>query len=212
MRWIFLFLWSSQACWLLASPSLEAAGKTGRSTHFEPNMGQVKGRTEWMAQARGASVYITGAEVVFALGNDNAHMKFAGARAAKGTGVDPSGGYSNYFLGKTEKSWFTGVPHFGSVRYASVYPGIDVLYHSSEGNVEYDFVLAPGADPNQIELAFDRDVHIDEQGDLVLSRLKQCRPRVMQDGHEVASEYQLVSPRRVRIELAHYGRTRPLTI
>ena len=47
--------------------------------HFEPNMGQVKGRTEWMAQSRGASVYITGPEVVFALGNDNAHMRFVGA-------------------------------------------------------------------------------------------------------------------------------------
>jgi uncharacterized protein (TIGR03437 family) len=212
MRWIFLFLWSSQSCWLLAAPNLEAAGKTGRSTYFEPNMGQVKGRTEWMAQARGASVYITGPEVVFALGSDNAHMKFVGARSAKGAGVDPTGGYSNYFLGPSEKSWFTGVPHYQSVRFKNVYPGIDVLYHSSDGNVEYDFVLAPGADPDQIELAFDRDVHIDERGDLVLDGLRQHRPRVTQDGREIASEYQLVSPRRVRIKLGHYGRTRPLTI
>jgi uncharacterized protein (TIGR03437 family) len=190
----------------------EATSTTHLPFHFEPNMGQVKGRTEWMAQARGASVYITGAEIVFALGNDNAHMKFVGAQAAKGTGIDPLEGYSNYFLGHSEKSWFTSVPHYGSVRYANIYPGIDVVYHSSDGNVEYDFVLAPGADPNQIELAFDRDVHIADDGDLILTGLRQHRPRVMQDGREIASEYQLVGARRARIKLARYGRTRPLTI
>ena len=180
--------------------------------HFEPNQGQVKGRTEWMAQTRGASVYITGPEVVFALAGDNAHMKFIGARPATGTGVDPLGGYSNYFLGRSEKSWFTGIPHYGSVRYANVYPGIDIVYHSSDGNVEYDFILAPGADPNQIELAFDRDIQIGDNGDLILAGLRQHRPRVTQDGRDITSEYQLVGACRVHIKLAHYGRTRPLTI
>jgi uncharacterized protein (TIGR03437 family) len=182
------------------------------TVHFEPNGGQVKGRTEWMAQARGAAVYITAPEVVFALGNDNVHMKLVGGRATKSDGLDPTGGYSNYFLGKTESSWFTGVPHYGSVRYANVYPGIDIVYHSQDGNVEYDFVLAPGADPNQIELAFDRDVHISDDGDLVLAGLRMHRPRVMQDGREIGSAYQLVGARRVHIKLARYGRTRPLTI
>ncbi len=174
------------------------------TVHFEPNQGQVKGRTEWMAQARGAAVYITGPEVVFALGNDNAHMKFVGASPKpKGTGVDPTGGYSNYFLGKTEKSWFTGIPHYGSVRYTNIYPGIDIVYHSQDGNVEYDFVLAPGADPNLIELAFDRNVEINKDGDLILAGLRQHRPRVMQDGLEIEERVQTRQvPRRVHINLA----------
>jgi uncharacterized protein (TIGR03437 family) len=216
MRSLYLFLsvslWTNQPCWLLGAPPTNAVVKARLPLHFEPNMGQVKGRTEWIVQARGAAVYITGSEVVFALGGDNAHMKFLGARSVKGNGIDPLGGYSNYFLGKTEKSWFTGVPHYGSVRYANVYPGIDVVYHSSDGKVEYDFVLAPGADPNQIELAFDRDVHISDDGDLILAGLRQHRPRVMQDGHEVASRYEVTGPRRVHIMLTHYGRTSPLTI
>jgi uncharacterized protein (TIGR03437 family) len=216
MRSFYLFLlvslWSSQCCWLFGAPQADAVVNARLPIHFEPNRGQVKGRTEWMAQACGASVYITGPEVVFALGNDNAHMKFAGAQASRGTGIDPLVGYSHYFLGKTEESWFTGVPHYGSVRYANIYPGIDVVYHSFDGNVEYDFVLAPGADPDQIELAFDREVHIDEHGDLMLAGLTQHRPRVTQDGHDIASEYQLVGTRRARIKLALYGRTRPLTI
>jgi uncharacterized protein (TIGR03437 family) len=223
MRWVLLFLWSCQSCCLLAgSPSSVAspANQKGRTetitarptVHFEPNVGQVKGGTEWMAQARGAAVYITGTEVVFALGNNNAHMKFDGAHPVKGEGLNPQGGYSNYFLGESEESWFTGVPHYGSVRYANIYPGIDVVYHSSDDNVEYDFVLAPGADPNQIELVFDQDVRIGDSGDLIISEVRQHRPRVMQDGREIASEYQLVGARCVHIKLGRYGATRPLTI
>ena len=108
--------------------------------------------------------------------------------------------------------WFTGIPHYGSVRYTNIYPGIDIVYHTQNANVDYDFVLAPGADPNQIELAFDRDVEINKDGDLVLAGLRQQRPHVVQDGHEVASEFQLVTARRARIKLGSYGRTRPLTI
>jgi uncharacterized protein (TIGR03437 family) len=186
---------------------------TAFPVHFEPNQGQVKGRTEWTAQARGASVYITAQEVVFALGNGNAHMKFVGASPKrKGRGADPTGGYSNYFLGTAEKSWFTGIPHYDSLRYSNIYPGIDILYHNHRGDIEYDFLLAPGADPNQIELAFDRDIHIDPGGDLILGGLRQHRPHVTQDGHEISSEYLQTGPGRVRIKLARYGRTRPLTI
>jgi len=223
MRWVLLFLWSCQSCCLLAASPLSVASpanQKGRTetimarptVHFEPNVGQVKGGTEWMAQARGAAVYITGPEVVFALGNENAHMKFDGAHAVKGEGLNPQGGYSNYFLGKSEESWFTGVPHYGSVRYANIYAGIDVLYHSVDGNVEYDFVLAPGADPKQIALVFDRDVRIGDTGDLIISGVKQHRPRVMQDGREIGSEYQLVGARCVHIKLGRYGATRPLTV
>ncbi len=183
------------------------------TTHFEPNQGQVKGRTEWIAQAPGASVYITGPEVVFALGNDNAHMHFVGASPKpKSTGAEPLGAYSNYFIGPTEKTWFTGVPQYGSVRYTNVYPGIDIVYHSSDRDVEYDFVLAPGADPAQIELAFDREAHIDAQGDLIAGALRQHHPRVLQEGHEIASEYELTRDNHVRIKLAHYGRSGALTI
>src|SRR6202030_3710 len=102
MRSLYFFfcvsLWSTQP-WLLAAPRAEADSKIGCFTHFEPTRGQVKGRTEWMAQARGASMYITGPEVVFALGNDNAHMRFVGAsRKSKGAGNEPLGAYSNYFI------------------------------------------------------------------------------------------------------------------
>ncbi len=181
--------------------------------HFEPNQGQVKGRTEWMAQARGACVYITGPEVVFAQGNENAHMRFIGAsRKSKGVGIAADAAYSNYFIGSTEKTWFTGVPHYGSVRYSNVYPGIDIVYHSSGTDVEYDFVLALGTNPDQIDLAFDREVHIDQHGELVAGTIRQHRPRVIQEGREIASEYVLTRDHHVHFKLGSYGHGDMLTI
>ena len=134
-------------------------------------------------------------------------MKLLGASPKpKSTGVEPLGAYSNYFIGPTEKTWFTGVPHYGSVQYSNVYPGIHIVYHSSSRDVEYDFVLNPGADPNQIELAFDREVHIDAQGDLIAGSLRQRHPRVVQEGREIASEYELTPNNHVRIKLAQRTR------
>ena len=140
-------------------------------------------------------------------------MRFIGASPRpKSTGIEPLGAYSNYFIGPTEKTWFTGVPHYGSIRYANVYPGIDIVYHSSNRDIEYDFVLAPGADPNQIELAFDREVHVDAQGDLVAGALRQHCPRVLQEGREIASKYELTASNHVHIKIARYGRGDVLTI
>ena len=51
----------------------------------------------------------------------------------------PTGGHSNYFVGKTEKEWFTGIPHYERLRYRDVYPGIDIVYYGTEGRIEYDF-------------------------------------------------------------------------
>jgi uncharacterized protein (TIGR03437 family) len=214
---LLAFLLLSAACRaddrLLSSGTLIDQNRGSQTIHFEPNRGQVKGHTEWMAQARGAAVYITGPEVVFALGNDNAHMRFIGATPkSKSTGLQPSGAYSNYFLGPAERTWFTGIPQYASVRYSNIYPGIDIVYHTSNNNVEYDFVLASGANPHQIELAFDREVHIDDQGDLVAGHFRQHRPRVVQEGREIPTAYELTSDHRAHIKLGRYQPQEPLTI
>ena len=178
--------------------------------HFEPNRGQVKGRTEWTAGVGGAHVFLAGNEAKFG----DVHMRLVGARrAGKLEGLEPTDGYSSYFIGRDEKGWVTGVPHYSRVRQRSVYPGIDVVYYASDRNVEYDFLVAPGADPKRIELAFDKPVRVDANGDLVLAGgVRQHRPRVFQDGREIAAEYRLTSRKHVEIALADYDRSRPLTI
>jgi hypothetical protein len=65
--------------------------------------------------------------------------------------VDPMAGSTNYFVGRQR---YTNIPRFGGVSYQSVYPGIDLVYRVHGGDIEFDFVVAPGANPNKIELAF----------------------------------------------------------
>jgi hypothetical protein len=91
---------------------------------------------------------------------------------AKVSGFEELPGRSNYFIGNEPKKWRTNIPTYASVRYASVYPGVDLVYYGNQGGqLEYDFVVAPGADPNQIKLSFAgvEGTRIDESnGDLVL--------------------------------------------
>lgn len=196
------------------------------SVWFEPNHGQIGGRTEWTARAAGAWLFLTSNEVVYGLPPDgtfdpkktpgvpnlkttNVHMRLLGARREKGTGEKPLGGYSNYFLGKHEDEWFTGVPHFGQVRYADVYPGIDVVYYATGRNIEYDFIVNPGADPSAIELSFDGTVQLDETGNLVIAvgkkSFRQHRPRVFQGATEIEATYRITEQGTVKFDVTAFN-------
>jgi hypothetical protein len=70
-------------------------------------------------------------------------------------------GYTNYLLDPDPRNWRTHVPNYRRVRYRSVYPGIDVVYYGNSRELEFDFVVAPGADPRHIRLALsDPDLRI----------------------------------------------------
>src|SRR6185436_13199778 len=81
-------------------------------------------------------------------------MRLAGANPnPRITGADELPGKSNYFLGSDAKAWKTDVPNYARVKYEGVYPGIDVVYYGNQQQLEYDFHLAPGADPKRIRLS-----------------------------------------------------------
>src|SRR5438270_8747530 len=81
-------------------------------------------------------------------------MKLRNAEpAAKVTGVDELAGTSNYFIGNDPAKWRTKVPSYAKVKYEGIYPGIDMVYYGNQRQLEYDFIVAPGADPHRI--AFD---------------------------------------------------------
>lgn len=114
-------------------------------------------------------------------------MRLLGAkRPGAVAGSDRLPGRVNYFVGSDPKHWRPDVPTYGRVRYQAVYPGIDLIYYGNQGQLEYDFVVAPGADPKLIRLGFDglERVRIDEAGDLVLEtgagQVRQARPVVYQ--------------------------------
>jgi hypothetical protein len=99
-------------------------------------------------------------------------MQLLGARRdASVTGTDELPGKMNYFLGSDSKKWNTSIATFAKVRYRNVLDGVDLVYYGNQGQLEYDFVVAAGAKPGDIHLAFNgaRRMYVEKQtGDLVL--------------------------------------------
>ena len=134
-------------------------------------------------------------------------MTFAGARPTAPEAEAPLPGRSHYF---TPSLHLAGIPHFARLRYRNLYPGIDAVFHRSE----YDFLIAPGADPAAIRLRFTAAPRLD-RGDLVVSGLRHCAPLAYQDtaaGRRYIAVNYRIRGREVAFHLGPYDRTRPLVI
>lgn len=83
-------------------------------------------------------------------------MQLVGADVQPKTqGQEQQSTYHNYFLGSDPKKWATKVPLFAAVRYEQVYAGVDMVWHSVDGQLKYDYEVAPGADPSQIRMRYE---------------------------------------------------------
>ena len=145
------------------------------------------------------------------------------ARAPQIIGVDKMAGRSNYFIGNDPKKWHTDVPNYAKVELKNVYPGIDLIYHGSpQGQLEYDFRLAPGADPNAIRLSFRGagKLALNERGDLIVSvggsKLVEHAPAIYQESggvrRTIAGGWRLHGAHEAGFQVAAYDRTRPIVI
>jgi hypothetical protein len=145
-----------------------------------------------------------------------------GSRVPALTGLDELPGKSNYFIGNDPSKWRTGVANFGRVAEKGVYPGIDLVYHGNQGQLEYDFDLAPYADPGRIRFALEgaQGMRIDSQGALLVKvdggELRFCRPVALQEvkGRKspISVGYALHGKNEVTFRLASYDRRLPLVI
>jgi hypothetical protein len=136
--------------------------------------------------------------------------------------VDELPGKSNYFIGKNPKSWRSNVTNYAKVRYRNVYPGVDLVYYGNGSQLEYDFVVAAGADPRAIALTFTgaNSVSVDQGGDLVLAtdsgKIVQRKPRVWQQAgdtkKEIAARYAIGNNNEVGFELDPYDAGAALVI
>jgi hypothetical protein len=127
-------------------------------------------------------------------------MRLVGAKAEPALiGLEELPSKVNYFIGNDPTQWNTDIPTYGKVRYREVYPGVDLVYYGNQGHLEYDFVLAPGADPSVIALTFEgaEALEIDSGGNLVLHTasgdVHQRKPLVYQEmggtKQEIAGSY-----------------------
>jgi len=130
---------------------------------FEANQGQADSRVKFLARGTGYSLFLDETSAVLTMqtarstpSQQYVRMKLVGANSAAATaGTNPLPGKSNYIFGNDPHRWHTGIPQFAGVRCQSVYPGIDLVFYGKEGRLEYDFKVAPGADPSQAELQFE---------------------------------------------------------
>src|SRR5207302_9773921 len=98
-------------------------------------------------------------------------MQLQGANPdAQGIGLNLQDYTSNYLIGSDSSQWHQGVANFGSVKFSNVYQGIDLIYYGNQRQLEYDFVVSPGANPDSIALAFPGtpSLTLDASGDLVV--------------------------------------------
>lgn len=153
---------------------------------FEPNHGQTDPRVQFLSRGQGYALFLTPGEAVLELRNSQ-RKKADTAKTLPApsvlrmtlVGADPKAtvageqqlpGTANYFVGNDSSKWHTAVPTYKRVAYSGVYPGVDLVYYGNQRELEYDFVVAPGADAAKIALRFDGATPvIDKAGDLVLS-------------------------------------------
>jgi hypothetical protein len=131
-------------------------------------------------------------------------------------------GSANYFIGNDPGKWQSDVPRFGRVSYQDVYPGVKLAFHGTERQMEFDFIVAPGADARPIDLQFNgaQSIRTDDAGNLVIASAAGAvllhKPVAYQkrDGTSgpISAGFVLEGNNRVGFELGAYDHSRELVI
>jgi len=152
---------------------------------------------------------------------DVIRIRFLGAGHGTVAGERRLPGVVNYLIGADSRLWRRRVPTYSTIVRRSIYPGIDVAFHQQGRRLEYDFVLAPGARPENIRLAYSgvSSLSLTHRGDLrlngalpVIQKAPIAYQRRTTGIHQVPARYVLRKDKRVGIELGSYDRSQPLVI
>jgi beta-propeller repeat-containing protein/ASPM-SPD-2-Hydin domain-containing protein len=216
---------------------------------FEVNQGQADARVRFLARGSGYTVFLADDEsATFRLADANrrpalrdhtlpskdssappkvsdavVRLSLAGSHPhVPVEGLDLQASYSNYFIGNNPARWQRNVPHYGRVRYRGIYPGIDLVYYGYQGQLESDYVLAPGANPHQILLKIEgsESVRLDPQAGAILSAksgdIRLHRPVAYQEvrgkRQEIAANYIQRGHDQIGIQVGPYDVSQPLVI
>ena len=249
----------SRSTWMTESSETRPIGSYGMlPLSFEENRGQADSQVKFLSRSSGYNLFLTSTQAVFRFrkadfgsGNEatqggqnsasaSLRMKLVGANpAARIAGTYQLSGKASYFIGADPAKWRTNIPTYAKVKYENVYAGVDLVFYGRERQLEYDFIVAPGADFRDIALGFegaDR-VEVEDNGDLVLDtaagEIRQKRPLIYQEvngvRHTIAGRYALgeskgqkeegiseeVSTRHtslITFEIGDYDPTKPLII
>ena len=212
---------------------------------FESNDGQQDRQVKFLSRGSGYNLFLTNREAVLVLTKSEKpaaasakkatlsqkpkrqstvlRTKLVAANpAAKVTAEQELPGKVNYFIGNDPEKWRSDVATYAIVRYEQVYPGIDLVYYGNQRQLEYDFVVAPGADPARIRLSLagGQNMRVDGQGQLVVQTahgaVRWNKPLIYQkvDGmrRAVKGKYVLRRGHEIGFQVAAYDTARPLVI
>lgn len=217
---------------------------------FEENQGQSVQDVRFVSRGAGYQLFLTSQEAVLALHHTGPHdlsprhraktlralaksrhavattalrMRFEGANpAAQIVGEDQLPGQVNYFVGDNPKKWHSNVPTYSRVKYSSIYPGVDLVYYGNQRHLEYDLIVAPGANPQSVVLNLQgaQNLHVTANGDLAVrmadGEVQLQKPLVYQNinGQKklIAASYALAGNHRVKFAVADYDRQQPLVL
>ena len=247
-KYISLAVTSSRAL----KPSAEQIGvEYGRlPLSFKANLGQTAPEVQFLSQGMGYELFLTRQDAVLALWSGTRlhpprlsrpsyatewqearakdktsvlRLHFDGANPApQVAGVDRLPGRTDYFIGNDPKNWHTEVPSYSRVAYQGIYSGVDAVFYGNQRQLEYDFIVAPGADPKQIALDVEgaERLGLDAKGNLLMgvsgSEVKLLKPVVYQDTNggrrEIAANYAISGNHRVTFSIGNYDRNDRLVI
>ena len=220
---------------------------------FEANQGQSDPQVKFLSRGSGYSLFLTDSAAVLALTKDNpsskrldstsaaaktskskiaktdvVRMELAGASSGlRVSGAEQLPGKANYFIGNDPAKWHSNVPTYAKVKYAAVYPGVDLVYYGNQRQLEYDFVVAPGADPKPVRLHFAgaSKLKLNASGDLTIIAkngeiafhkpvIYQMKDGQTKDGQRQPIEggFTLLAGNKVGFKVGAYDHTRELVI
>jgi uncharacterized protein (TIGR03437 family) len=201
---------------------------------FEKNEGQVDEMVRFISRGEGYNLYFTQHEIIMELDKTKRERSagIASQRLAlrlvdsrkelQVSGLDKLLGKSNYFIGNDPREWRIDIPNFSRVLYREVYSGIDLVYYGNQRQLEYDFVVAPHADPAKIKLDLDGDsqMRIDDSGDLLVAvggeELRMRKPFIYQEVNgvrrKIAGSYLINERNLICFQIGDYDPNYSLTI
>ena len=216
---------------------------------FEANQGQTDPQVKYMARGSGYTVFLTPNDAVFALHSfapassahapnpversrerlaqkpidDSISMKLAGGNSQPAiTAQNELPGHSNYFIGRDPSQWQIGVKQYARVSYRDVYPGVDMAFHGQQRQLEFDFIVAPGAStaPIAFDISGARKISTDADGNLVLAskagNVLLHKPVAYQEKNNtrepVDANFVVQANNKIGFTLGNYDRSRELVI
>ena len=213
--------------------ALEAYGKIPLT--FEENTGQTDARVKFLARGGGYTVFLTDRDATLRLERPSSEP---GSRAETGAvvrlslaganshpvvhAVDSQAAHANYFVGNDPQKWRRDVPEYARVKFEAVHPGIDLVYYGSQGRLESDYIVRPGANPKRIALRVEgaERMRLNSDGDAIFSTaagdVSLHRPRAYQESAtgrvEVAANYVSLASGALGIRVGAHDTKLPLII